>query len=705
MKKKSIEAVPAIQVKADGWKTTVQNVKGILVFNIYKNKTLLCRHCFNPETKEYASYIAANGVWNNQRITECYETMYDTTYGYPRTGKDFIDRSKLKEEYSEMVWEQIKPYTDAKWKSYKPNEWADAISDLETDGKREGRELAEMRRIKRVVKMMDRIPDIPDGLAEWIDRKANDERDYCLKDRKNGVWTCSACGGKMEKLPGKPKDKTEITCPMCGKKILYMARKESVQVKTHFALAQPIDQEISVVRYFSASIDCWFSKKKNMLLQEDVRIVLFKKGSRQFEKLHWNCDIYYRQWNGTFDNKGNPINRKEYPGFMYDAGLEETLKDTAYEPWTRLFKEFSETGLELDYNKMMIMYKDQNYRTMVEMLYRGRFYQLLQEACKDINIWHVIGYIGPLDEEGECIEDVFEIEDRQKINRIRDKNGGRQMLAWMRKSDEEDMKISDKALDWLSKNKLEPRNMEVICRFMSLEKAVNYIERQNKEQYPKRTAYSVLNQYEDYIDMCRKLKKNLADEMIYRPRELKRRHDEAVNEVEARQAELVADEYSKKFGEAERVMNEIREKFEYTGQNYQITVPHRIVNIVEEGRALHHCVGATDRYFDRIKNHETYICFLRKTEAPDEPFYTIEVEPGGTIRQHRGMYDEEPDIEKVKPFLREWQQVIRKRMKAEDHERAARSKEKREENIAELKQKNNTRVLEGLMEDFMEAVG
>ena len=69
------------------------------------------------------------------------------------------------------------------------------------------------------------------------------------------------------------------------------------------------------------------------------------------------------------------------------------------------------------------------------------------------------------------------------------------------------------------------------------------------------------------------------------------------------------------------------------------------------------------------------------------------------------MFDEEPDIELVKPFLREWQQVIRKRMKAEDHERAARSKEKREENIAELKQKNNTRVLEGLMEDFMEAVG
>lgn len=68
------------------------------------------------------------------------------------------------------------------------------------------------------------------------------------------------------------------------------------------------------------------------------------------------------------------------------------------------------------------------------------------------------------------------------------------------------------------------------------------------------------------------------------------------------------------------------------------------------------------------------------------------------------MYDEEPELEKVKPFLREWQKEIRKRMSKKDHELAAVSKEKREANIAELKAKNNTRVLNGLMEDFMEAI-
>ena len=44
-------------------------------------------------------------------------------------------------------------------------------------------------------------------------------------------------------------------------------------------------------------------------------------------------------------------------------------------------------------------------------------------------------------------------------------------------------------------------------------------------------------------------------------------------------------------------------------------------------------------------------------------------------------------------------------MSREDHELAAASKVKREENIKELQDENNTRVLEGLMEDFMEAAG
>ena len=160
----------------------------------------------------------------------------------------------------------------------------------------------------------------------------------------------------------------------------------------------------------------------------------------------------------------------------------------------------------------------------------------------------------------------------------------------------------------------------------------------------------------------------------------------------------------KKFPGAEENLEAVRKKFEYQNEEYMIRVPKSLTEIAQEGNALHHCAGASERYYERIMQNETYICFLRRTAEPDIPFYTIEVEPGGTIRQHRSYFDEEPGIQEIRSFLRGWQQEVKKRLKDEDHRLAEESKKKRISNIEELKAKNNTRVLKGLMEDFTEAM-
>ena len=65
--------------------------------------------------------------------------------------------------------------------------------------------------------------------------------------------------------------------------------------------------------------------------------------------------------------------------------------------------------------------------------------------------------------------------------------------------------------------------------------------------------------------------------------------------------------------------------------------------------------------------------------------------------------DEEPGIDQIRDFLKEWQRVLKKRLTKADKELAKISKEKRNANIEDLKAKNNTRVLQGLAEDFMDA--
>lgn len=683
MKKKLIEKTPIPATKHKGYWTVLQIVEGILVLNLFYDKKLQLRHCFNPDTYEYATW-KPEGVWNREKIKSAYNGE-TTVYYYgcrERSGISQQDKATIANILSDE-------------KQWLPSDPIEAIGLLEEDANREKRIQAEDRRMERVNARMRRVPLEPWDLALWIDKKETGGMDYCLKDRKTKRWSCSACGNEFE-LNKKYRNHDMITCPKCKKEIKYLTRKQRIMKHTHFCLIQPMDEKTAVARHYAAWIECWPGRKKKITLEEEVRVLLL----RGQEKV---CDIYYKQYGGYFDNKGNPLNKKEYVGYLYDGGVEEALKGTIYNAWGSLFAQMAAADMQCNWNAMLAAIQDSRYIQVAEMLFRGRFYKLLTESTTQISYWNK-RYGGCLDVDADTIEGVFQISDRQKINRIRDKNGGELMLLWMRFSEETEEKISDKVLSWLLEENLEPEDMETICQHMSVEQAMNYLIRQSKESYPGKRITRVLGQYEDYIRMCIRLKRKTSDPLIYKARELKRRHDELVEEIEVREAEISADEYSAKYTNAECVLHEIKKKFEYEGEEYRIKVPERIYEIVCEGRALHHCVGSTERYFDRIEQHETYICFLRKKAEPEKAFYTIEVEPGGTIRQHRGMYDEEPDLDTVKPFLREWQKEIKKRMSKEDHERAKQSKILREANIKELQERNNTRVLQGLLEDFMEAV-
>lgn len=710
MKKKLIENTPPLPCPEGifDWWTTVQLEAGILILDTYHHGILYARHGMNVETGEHATY--RNDKWSSCNICDAIglHSWWITTDDKERHFRiSERDRSFLRDllEIRGYQWRRPQPF--------------ETILGMEEDFDRMRREKTEMSRVARVNRMMSMVPQMPDNLEEWIDQRRLGGENYILKAKDAEQWSCSACGQEFTKdeirtADGKkPRNKDKVICPHCGKTAVYLARKKCVDILTQFALVQPIDDKYSVVRHFDVNIYCG-GRRKQVYLDEGTRIILFK----DFGPKIWlgpegkPCSLYHNQYPrysyggvaGTFDNKSNPANRRIRAGYLYDDGIEEAFRDTAYEDWGRLFAQMAAAGVELNYNALMTAYRDKALIGITELLFKGRFQRLLKETSDRINVWDG-QYYGSLDRNGKTMEEVFGLRDRQLINRIREKNGGILAVNWMQWGERHHTKISEQAFKWVLQNNIAPNNLcWPLCR-MTLEKTMNYLERQRKESYPGKSLGQVMDAYADYMEMCKKLKKDTTDEMIYRPRELKRRHDEAVLEIEQREAELKAEEYSRKFKEAESVLQEIAEKFTYQGNEYFIKVPSRIIDIVLEGRALHHCAGATDRYFDRIKQHETYICFLRKAAEPDTPFYTIEVEPGGTIRQHRGYLDEEPDIELIKPFLREWQQEIRKWMSKQDHELAAASAVKREENLQELREKNNTRVLNGLMEDFMEAAG
>lgn len=660
----------------------------ILVLNFWDSRVLKARHCFNVNTGEYATL--QQGKWTRTAIAE----IVGCSDRYFWWGNSHISDIAVKSVYidkadSEFViniagQDHVKDPFNAVYSAeieYRYNE----------NCKRYNSKAARMR------ELMNSVPPIDD--ADAIIEKAFNtafEHPFIMKDPDTKKYYCTSCDNEVvfDKMV---KNRQIDECPHCKKQVEVLKLKKEIKKTVPIGIVQPIDDEKSVIRYCRI----WFTidyQATHTRTSEEIRMILYKRNDTYHPRK--GLGIYYNAW-GDFQDT-NPKSQRWYDCLLIDKGIRQALKDTDYERWANLFETMSAAGYICNYNNLMAWCEAGDIE-LAEMLFKGRFYELLRETVDRISTWDFKLYVSELSLDADCIEDVFDIDDRQKINRIRDKDGGHLMLRWMQQSEVLDYKISDKLLDWLVSNKLYPDEFDGLHQ-MTLEQLMNYIERQKKESYKSKSATQVLDQYKDYMRMAEKLHKNTDDAMIYKPRDLRKYHDAYVLEIEKHEAQVKADEYSAKYPEAEAVLGEIRPKFEFAAEDYFITVPSRIVDVVLEGRALHHCVGSTDRYFDRIKCHETYICFLRRAENPDEPFYTIEVEPGGTIRQHRGLYDEEPELDKVKPFLRKWQKEIKRRMKSEDHELAKISKIKREENIRELEAAGNTRVLDGLLEDFMEAI-
>lgn len=713
MKRSSVLKTEPVRPDQDGAVLTAQAVEKILILNYWKDRELIGRYCMNTITGEYETYYIKTGIWR--------QTVLQTLCEYDATHYWYYDLDGNIPINSEADKKLIKELLPERFSTMEP---LTRIKHKENDYNSNQRESKESRRLERIRNLMDKIPPLPKDFNEWIVKTASGDRDYAFYDKDSERWSCTACGkdgnaGKFKRPDGKKvRHNDHITCPYCGKTIQAKTRTHAIQLKTNAAVMQDIDSDRSVVRHLDIRIT-WERRGHKIELSEAVRVFPF----RNHKKLA--CDIYYNQfdrgfeWNSPWDNRGcfdikNPVNRRMNEEYLYPEGIEAALEGTCYEAWKRTFRQLAEAGKKLEYNRLMWAQSNKGLINMVEYLFKGRFNRLLQETTRKVSCW-TCEYYGPLYKDGETIEEVFNLSDRQIINRIRECDGGENAVQWMRWAEETGKKIDQETLGWLTSENIEMANLSFVQAQMSPRQVMNYVKRQQAEGYAGRRARAVLEQWADYLDMCRQKKKDTTDEMVYRPRELKRRHNELVEEMrkermleQLKRDEKANEEMARKMAEkypgAEKILEEIRDKYDYQNEEYMMIVPRSLVDIAIDGSALHHCTGWSERYYERIMQRETYICFLRRKAEPDIPYYTIEVEPGGTIRQHRSYLDEEPGVEEIRGFLREWQREIKNRLTKEDHRLASVSVIKRQKNIDELKEKNNTRVLKCLEEDFMEAI-
>lgn len=718
MKEKTIEKLEPIKTRKQGLIGTIQKLNDTFIINIFHNRILHYRYCIDFKTKEYKTLDVMKGLWEQKKILSMVDPGYNPQ-AYWRTPKPEM---RLDSDPSEL----LKTIND-KCSVYNRNKDVfSAIDYIELRMNQVKRETTYMNKTTKVRNMVERTPMVSEAkIKAWAMQKINPDH-YLLKTKEG--CSCTFCGTRLE---SKAKRGQTEECPQC-KTILRVkiARPETlISYPGMICLFQSTDFE-TIVRHIDCEVVDSFEHARKVNFNEAVRIVVdtvkrrgrFEERTRVLYSQINKRDYYSRQFTDRGLNvyaslwQSNPCNRQIKSEYLYPEGIEEALEPTNYRNITNLLKYMAEKGLKANYNRIMYAHDVEPTIDTIEYLAKGRFYRLAEECSDAISMYdgHFTGYEAAV-HNGDDIHETLSIQDTQLINRLREKDGGNDMLKILQWIDLEGLKISDEALTFLSKERINARELLRLTEKINITPTalVNYLKKQ-KANYRTLKYNSILTQWLDYLSMMDRLDKKYTEELFYKPKNLKQRHDELVEEISARQRELElkdnqkfakeqAKEYREKFPQAERILKDIRHKFEYTGEKMSILVPKNLSEIIADGRTLHHCAGATNRYFDRIESKETFICFLRKNENIEIPYYTIEVEPGGTIRQHRGMYDEEPELETVKPFLKEWQKEIKKRMSQEDKKLAKISKIKREANIEDLKAKNNTFVLKGLMEDFMEA--
>lgn len=531
---------------------------------------------------------------------------------------------------------------------------------------------------------MKLVPDLPKGFIEWARKEAC--REFFIFYRygeKEGY--CSKC---RKYVPIKePKHNKETRCPLCGTLAKYKVSGKIKNLRTaeyHADIIQKISDGIVVKRVWMKEFYQGRTYENPYVSRNEVsRTLIFENGIQRMY-LWGDYKGKKHRWIPTSETY-----REKAP--MYTSNLKKLkeysiLKESAIDLWKRL---------PVAVERYLVVEKG---NPAVEKLVRIGMFKLaagLIEANYEKDL---------LDQEATELTKILKI-DKQRLKRLKKMDAGLDGLRWMQYERLANTIWSDDMIKYFDRNHIRTSAFNFLNPPISPIKCHNYLIKQSKISGD--TIKQTLVTWEDYLNMAEQLKMNTKKEQIQRPKDLKAAHDEMIVLKNKDGAEKQAKQIEKKWPKVNEQVKKLQ-KFEFVADGYRIVAPKSVKDIVLEGIILRHCVHTCDYYFDRIQRDETYLFFLRKCSSPDMPWYTLEVEPSGNIRQKRTTGDNQnKDFEDAIPFLKKWQKHFSEILTEEEKKLGEKAEILRKENYAELR-KNQNKVWHGklagkLLADVLEA--
>ena len=474
------------------------------------------------------------------------------------------------------------------------------------------------KEIQQIDRVMDQITETPADFGQWVREEAFWKQQYIFYSAQEGKAYCTACKQTIKTKMRSAHNKY-ITCPACRRKVMGKSWKKQKRLRDDqtTALIQRIPEGI-IVRIF-------FCQKHHKIEDDWKEKVYISETDRQLYSLNMNLMRDY-----------------EYANFKQTGKLRWCRSRYAYQMVQAVvYPGKREKGEKVEIRKLL------NPGDATKYLIRIGLTKL---AIEDIQIVRTRIY-----REGRTAQEVLGI-NGDRINRLKRLNGGEITLGWLQYEQETGIKIPQRTLERLEDKGISERDLDAALRCgVTPERALNYIEKQT------RTQSDTLTEWRDYLKMAKEEHLDVYDDIVRMPKELHRRHNELVELRNKKADEKKLKGYRKYDRQIRKRLEEVK-MYLWEDKNYMIVPAAKCEELMREGRALHHCVGASDTYMKRMAAGTSWILFLRRKEDPEEPYYTIEIDvKDDGILQWYSEYDRKPDRGKIEKVLKKFKESVKRK--------------------------------------------
>ncbi len=611
-------------------------------------------------------------IWQEERDGLLYTYIYD--------GKEVCDQDKkspkyliaadmdnkrwdtwsfLEEKWSKKILESTTGYYGAVEGHIDESLYKKTLREMQ--GEVRGKEAAKRRekRKKEIEKDMGMAKELPPAFLAWAERQLDPYLVYDPGDGNHGYCTlCKSDNFFSKRL----ENHSERTCPSCRARCRVKTPKslpEMIMGTTVYI--QRIKKGV-MVRYVTL-----YKKMKDEYRtavpdkDEMVRVVI-RQGERQ--KWYERVDA---SWYGAKEEKwrqnriegwtrrvNSPYrDRERYRGYLavrriqreapgYRKNLSHIIKGSTLEympDWKELIRDMKEEKhrWEKEVDAFIDLYDWIHRYPQTESLWKLGFRRLAKDTIK---------------RPAEVKEKQKELHKYLGISkemwRFLQKAGKEETdCQLLKKIQHFDKHCVDKKLAWQAAKRINKYHIGLFEE-LPLQKVVAYL-KHNKEQL-----------YGDYIRAAKQIGYNLNDEFVAFPRNLQEAHNAAVEVRNEMEGKKKLERAKKENQGIAKVYKKIRKRYSMETEKFIFSPASSNYEIVKEGQTLHHCVGGGE-YARKMMEGDSYIIFMRKKECPEEPYYTIEIDPDGEVIQAYGKYDKKPDWEIVEPAIQEYSEKVRER--------------------------------------------